>query len=99
MPGPPKNLKILKMEGPELIRTMNAYRMALGVRCDYCHVQGDFASDENPKKNTARMMITMVQEINGKFLDGKEHVTCYTCHRGEVQPKTEAPPPAAPPAQ
>jgi hypothetical protein len=94
-PQPPKNLKILK---PEEVRpNKGAFRTALGVQCTHCHVQGDFASDENPKKDVARMMITMVRDVNAKFPgDAKERVTCYTCHRGKVTPET-APPPA--PAQ
>ncbi len=92
--GPPKNLKVLKVQGPELISAMRSYQVALGgVQCVFCHMQGDFSSDENPKKEIARHMISMVQDINGKFPDGKEHVTCYTCHRGDTTPKTA--PPAA----
>lgn len=45
----------------------------------YCHVKGDRASDEKMQKVTARNMILMVREINAKFPDGKQHVTCYTC--------------------
>lgn len=91
--GPPKNLKVLPPD-TNIRAVMGAYRAALGVQCTYCHMQGDFASDENPKKNIARMMITMVHDINTKnFTDGKEHVTCYTCHRGAAAPLT-APPPA-----
>ena len=99
-PGPfasPKNLKILTGETPEQLRTtMRAFTTALGVQCAYCHVQGDFASDDNPKKETARMMLTMAREINSKFPDGAtvRHVSCYTCHRGATMPATE--PPAAP---
>ena len=90
----PKNLKILKGEsGPQLQMTMRAFAAALGQRCSFCHVQGDFASDDNPKKETARMMLMMARDINGKFPDGKRHVTCYTCHRGSTEPATE--PPAA----
>lgn len=90
----PKNLKILKGEsGPQLQMTMRAFAAALGQRCNFCHVQGDFASDDNPKKETARMMLTMAREINSKFPDGKRHVSCYTCHRGSTEPATE--PPAA----
>ena len=48
----PKNLKVLPAEG--LQQTMQAFRAGLGVMCSYCHVQGDFASDDNPKKNIAR---------------------------------------------
>jgi len=82
----PKNLKILKPE--HLMETMQAFRVALGVRCDFCHVQGDFASDEKPHKEMARKMIAMSHEINAKFDDGKMHVTCYTCHRGAEEPAT-----------
>ena len=94
-PPPLKNIKILTGEPREqVIMTMRAFTVALGVQCTYCHVQGDFASDDNPKKETARMMLTMAREINAKFPDGKRHVSCYTCHRGATEPATE--PPAAP---
>lgn len=88
------NLKVLPDEniGP----VMMAFRTAVGQQCNFCHVQADppnFASDENPKKEIARNMITMVKEINAKFHDGKMHVTCYTCHRGKTTPDI-APPPA-----
>ena len=91
----PKNLKILTGQtGPQLMETMRNISVALGVRCDHCHVRGDFASDENPKKETARMMMGMTREINAKFpADGKRRVSCYTCHRGAAEPLT-APPPA-----
>jgi len=97
-PPEPKNLKVLKIPPSELIPTMRSYAAALGVKCDACHVQGDFASDDKHMKQVARMMIVMAQEINAKFPDGKVHVTCYTCHRGDEEPKT-APPPASAPGQ
>ena len=94
--GAPKNLKVLT---PDELKTgvMMKYVAALGVGqsggCNFCHVQGDRASDENPKKTTARMMITMVKDINSKIAAGsggtaKEFVTCYTCHRGKTEPET-----------
>lgn len=86
---PPKNLKILPPE--HLMETMQRFRVALGVRCDFCHVQGDFASDEKPHKEIARKMLMMTKEINGKFPDGKMHVTCYTCHRGAEEPAMAPP--------
>jgi len=89
--APPKNLKILPADA-NLIPTMRGFTQALGVQCDYCHVQ-DRSSDENPKKDVARMMLTMAKDINSKFPDGKTHVTCYTCHRGSTEPATQ--PPAA----
>ncbi len=90
---PPKNLKLLKPE--ELMPTMQFFKASLGVNCHFCHVDRDFASDENPHKNVARQMITMAREINTKFGDGKTHVTCFTCHRGAPEPLTA--PPSAPP--
>lgn len=87
MPAP-KNLKLLPPD--RVMPAMMAFKAALGVECNFCHVQGDFASDENPHKNIARQMITMSREINAKFPDegGKMHVTCYTCHRGATEPAT-----------
>ena len=102
-PGPPKNLKILPAD-TNIQQVMGAFRTALGVQCTYCHVAGDFASDENAKKSIARNMLRIAADINAGFPDGQRHVTCYTCHRGEAVPKTEAPAsgaapkPAAPPA-
>jgi hypothetical protein len=96
-PPAPTNLKILKStSGAEVRQIMLAFTAGLGVRCVYCHVQGNFASDENPKKETARHMIELSQQINSHFPDGKMHVTCYTCHRGEEEPATA---PAPKPAQ
>lgn len=96
-PGPPKNLKILPLD-TNLRKVMTEYRLSLGVECTGCHVKGDFASDENKHKDIARKMIVMTQEINAKFPDGKIHVTCFTCHRGEEHPAKDVPmpPPAAP---
>lgn len=85
MPAP-KNLKLL--EPANLMPAMRAFSAALGVKCEYCHVEGNFASDDNPHKETARMMIVLARDINGKFPDGKRHVTCYTCHRGATEPAT-----------
>lgn len=90
--GAHKNLKVLPQD-TDIRATMGAFRTALGQQCTFCHVQGDFASDANPKKEIARHMIQMVNDINAKFPDGKVHVSCYTCHRGANIPLT------APPAQ
>ncbi len=96
-PRPPQNLKVLKVTtGQEVGQIMRTFTAGLGVQCNYCHVQGNMASDENPKKEIARHMIQMSMDINKNFPDGKMHVTCYTCHRGEAEPKTA---PEAKPAQ
>jgi hypothetical protein len=96
-PQPPKNLKLLKVQGQELMGVMRGYSAALGVRCEHCHVKGEFASDDNPKKEVARKMITMANHVNEMLGDSKVHVTCYTCHRGAVEPLTA--PEAKPAAQ
>ena len=102
-PGPPKNLRILPAD-TNIQQVMGGFRTALGVQCTYCHVQDDFASDENAKKSMARNMLRVTADINARFPDGQRHVTCYTCHRGEAVPRMEAPAPgsakpAAPPPQ
>jgi hypothetical protein len=90
-PPEPKNLKVLKAPAAELMPIMRSFSAGLGVQCDFCHVKGDFSSDDNPHKDIARKMIVMAEHINSNFPDGKVHVTCYTCHRGEEEPKTEPP--------
>ena len=82
-----KNLKLLPAD--TYMQAMQSFTAALGVQCTHCHVAGAFDSDENPKKEVARMMISMAREINAKFPDGKQHVNCFTCHRGDVTPKME----------
>jgi hypothetical protein len=95
---PPENLKLLQPE--EVRAAMRGFRTGLGVQCEFCHVQGNRASDEKPQKLTARRMIAMTRGINAQFPDtSKVHVSCYTCHRGAEAPLTEAPPPSAQPAR
>jgi photosynthetic reaction center cytochrome c subunit len=96
---PHKNLKILPDE--DLMNVMRTYVTSLGLgrNCQFCHAQGDFAADTNPKKDIARKMIKMVNDNNAMFADGKVHVTCYTCHRGKNMPESTPPAAAAPAAQ
>jgi len=94
-PPDPTNLKVLKgASGADVRQIMRTFTAGLGVQCSYCHVAGNFASDENPKKEIARHMIDMMQKLNASFGDNKMHVSCYTCHRGEAEPKTAPEPPA-----
>jgi hypothetical protein len=96
-PPNPTNLKVLTVKtGAEVSQIMRTFTTGLGVQCVYCHVQGNFASDDNPKKEIARHMITMTKQINGNFPEGaKLRVSCYTCHRGEAEPKTAPEPKTA----
>ena len=98
------NLRILPktLSMDSLMTVMGSFTRALGVRCSYCHLQRtdqtleqvNFASDENPKKNTAREMLRMVAAINSTHLtnltDRRQpaiEVTCITCHRGVAEPR------------
>jgi len=88
--GGGKNVQVL--QGANLPLTMQSFVQGLGLldkgTCAYCHVE-DRSSDEKKEKVIARRMVIMVRAINGTFGDGKEHVTCYTCHRGSPTPLTE----------
>lgn len=84
---------------PDFQEEMNHMVQAVGGSCNTCHVRGNFASDENSKKVTARRMLEMTKAINKQFFPDHKtkpgesvlgKVTCYTCHQGETSPK--APP-------
>ena len=84
----PKNLKLLT---PDTFMTqMQTFPVALGVEsqggCNFCH-EADRSLDTKPTKVKARQMLELVAEINGKFGDGKIHVTCWTCHQGSTKPE------------
>jgi hypothetical protein len=92
-----KNLKLLAA-GSDVPFIMGFFNEALGVQCTYCHQEGDFAAEGNPKKDVARRMISMVRVIDtsfssaqGVFPNGYHEVDCLTCHRGSVKPETVAP--------
>jgi len=88
--APRINLKVLP-DDANLIPTMQSFVAALGVAdkggCNFCH-EMDRASDAKQEKVMARMMISMAKDINSKFPDAQEHVTCFTCHRGSTMPLT-----------
>jgi hypothetical protein len=87
-----KNVKLLKdMPASQFIDTMRYFTASLGVDCEHCHVRGQFDSDEKKDKNTARTMITMVHDLNQNVFHGHQEVRCYTCHRGNDEPKSQIP--------
>ncbi len=97
------NLKVLPedIDQRTLINYMRTFSIGLGVRCSTCHVgeegqdlsEYDFASDDKEMKETTRVMMRMVQAINGDHLtevenrDESNEVTCATCHRGVSTPR------------
>ena len=98
-----RNLKILPKDisDAKLDSIIQTYNIALGVKCNFCHVPVkniadslDYASDTEPMKENARNMMRMVIDINKNnfYFDKNERpeylrtVTCKTCHRGEHFP-------------
>ena len=98
---PPQNLKVMPKDATrqQVLQAMNRFTAALGVKCDHCHVQGNFASDDKPEKDVARAMMKMMGSLRqnaGEFLPGEraQKLGCWTCHRGSA--KIEMPPAPAP---
>jgi hypothetical protein len=84
-----KNVQLLKdLPASRFIDAMRSFSMSLGVECDHCHAQNDFASDDKPAKVMARKMLVMTHSINDQTFGGKMEVRCYTCHRGQVEPQS-----------
>jgi photosynthetic reaction center cytochrome c subunit len=82
-----KNVQVLKdIRQDELIPSMRYVAAALGVRCDFCHVQNHFESDDKPEKARAREMIKMMLALNADNFHGHRVISCYTCHRGSEHP-------------
>ncbi len=105
-----ENLQVLRADvsRADLNRVMLDDLTGLGLPrrqnegCLYCHVGNmedavdtwDFASDDKPAKQTARVMMRMVREINDRHLAGlakrvapRLRVTCQTCHAGRTDPR------------
>ncbi|MDP8990647.1 MAG: c-type cytochrome [Acidobacteriota bacterium] len=87
-----KNIKVLQ-ESPadSFNQSMHLITGALGVTCEYCHVEMGFDRDDVKKKDVARGMITMTAELNRKTFEGKQVITCYTCHQGHPIPQNTPP--------
>lgn len=88
-----KNVQVLKgMPVNDFMATMGMFSAALGMSCEDCHMAGDtswenYAAD-NPRKQMARAMVTMMAAINKTQFGGRQMVTCFSCHRGTYRPKT-----------
>jgi hypothetical protein len=67
--------------------------------CTVCHVEGAFDKDDKPEKATARKMMQMVMDLNKNSFEGKQEVTCYTCHHGNRDPRSTPAVPAPKPAE
>jgi len=83
----------------QLFLAMNAMAQSLGVGCEYCHVRDGakylWERDDKPKKAVGRRMMKMVMDLNAGPFEGKQTVTCFTCHRGSIAVRSLIPLPAA----
>src|SRR5882757_11312137 len=82
-----KNIQTLKgIPADQLIPAMQFITASLGVECQFCHVEGAFEKDDKKPKQTARKMMAMMFAINKDNFEGHREVTCYSCHRGSIDP-------------
>ena len=82
-----KNIQTLKgVPADQLIPAMQFITASLGVECEFCHVQGAFEKDDKKPKLAARKMMEMMFAINKENFEGHREVTCYSCHRGSIEP-------------
>lgn len=77
------------MPAAQMGKVMNIMSAALGVNCNHCHRNFEFADEGIAHKDTARKMLEMTFELNQKHFAGKAVVTCNTCHRGQTIPTSE----------
>jgi outer membrane lipoprotein-sorting protein len=91
-----KNIQVLRgLTVGEFMDTMGFLAASLDANCTTCHGEAavqstnwdGYAKDVLPAKQTARMMIVMVDAINRQYFGGKQFVTCYSCHRFGKTPK------------
>ena len=86
-----KNVQLLKgIPVDEFMGTMGLFSAALSVCCGDCHTGAGTSKPQwdvdPPRKRTARNMIQMVNTINQTSFNGRQVVTCWTCHRGQQRP-------------
>lgn len=83
-----KNIQVLQdIPADQMLSTMLTISESLGVKCTFCHVTKDFASDPTAMKNKTRQMLRMTAAINKTTFGGAREITCFTCHRGSTNPE------------
>src|SRR6267154_2044268 len=91
-----KNVQVLKgIPVDEFMGTMGVFTTSLSLCCGNCHTGAGTSNpkweDDPPRKKTARAMVQMVQNINKTSFGGRQVVTCWTCHRGQLSPSVTPP--------
>jgi hypothetical protein len=86
-----KNIQVFKgLPVDDFMETMGIMAASLDFDCSDCHVgagtdQVNWAADTS-RKQMARLMVTMVANINKNNFGGRQLVTCWTCHRNRDKP-------------
>jgi photosynthetic reaction center cytochrome c subunit len=86
-----KNVRALKgIPVDDFMETMGLISAALSFDCSDCHEGAgtdkvNWAAD-TPRKVIARTMVNMVTNINKNNFQGRNLVTCWTCHRNRDKP-------------
>jgi len=91
-----KNIQVLKgMPVDEFMGTMGLFSASLTFCCKDCHTGAGTSTpkweDDPPRKVIARRMVQMVNTINQQNFNGRQMVTCWTCHRGGQSPAITPP--------
>lgn len=87
-----KNIKVLnEMPAEQMGKVMNMMSSSLGVNCNFCHAENDFAKDGNEHKDIARDMLRMTFELNEKYFESRSEINCNTCHQGRPHPPSGFP--------
>lgn len=111
----PVNLKVLANQHltmRQVREIMEDWTDEIGGDCSTCHVRNtkllisagapryNYADDSKQEKKTARVMYSMTQSINERYLATVPNsgipVTCGTCHRGHLSPELFSAPDATP---
>jgi len=87
-----KNIQVLKgIPVKEFMNTMGFFSAATNLNCIDCHSPQSESLEgyaiDTPRKQTARRMLLMVNQINQTQFGGRRLVTCYTCHRANDRPE------------
>ena len=87
-----KNVQVLKgIPVKEFMNTMGFFSAATNLNCIDCHSAESESLDgyaiDTPRKQMARRMLLMVNQLNQSSFGGQRKVTCYTCHRATDRPE------------
>src|SRR5882762_4796843 len=87
-----KDIQVLKgIPVREFMNTMGFFSASTNLNCIDCHSPESESLEgyaiDTPRKQTARRMVLMVNQINQSNFGGRRLVTCYTCHRASDRPE------------